>query len=66
LQPDNAGAYSNLGFVYDKLERGSDSIEALKKAVQLKPDDVVAYNNLGASLYKPVDIRKQSMHLSRR
>ena len=52
LQPDNASAYSNLGFVYDRLGKLPQSLEALQKAVRLKPDDAVAHNNLGASFYK--------------
>ena len=52
LQPDNATAYSNLGFAYDKLGKLPEAIAALQNAVRLKPDDAVAYNNLGASFYK--------------
>ncbi len=48
--PDDAGAHFNLGIAYGAT-RNSDEIAEYRKALELDPDLVPGYLNLGAALY---------------
>ena len=43
--------YSNLGLMYYYLNRPVDAIEALRKSVELSPNDHLAWSNLGDALW---------------
>lgn len=44
-------AYTNLGMMYYYLDRPEDAIEAQRKAVELAPNDHLAWSNLGDALW---------------
>lgn len=46
-QPNASGPWTNLGIIYAKTKRRDAAIQALARAVQLKPDNAVAWNWLG-------------------
>ena len=45
----NADAYYYLGNSYFRMYRYKDAINAYRKAIEIKPDYLLAYNNLGTS-----------------
>lgn len=47
LEPRNAEAYNNLGYVLKKLGKNTEAMEQYNKAVQLNPQCVECLNNLG-------------------
>ena len=47
VNPGNATAYNNLGFMYYQQQRWEESIAACQKAVELKSDYAEAYWNMG-------------------
>jgi tetratricopeptide (TPR) repeat protein len=47
LDPQRAGAYINLGAIYNLLDQVDDAIPALRRAIQLDPHRAEAYYNLG-------------------
>jgi tetratricopeptide (TPR) repeat protein len=50
LYPDDVGAHFNLGIAYGSLNSPQEAAE-YKRAVEIDPDYVPAYLNLGASLF---------------
>lgn len=50
LYPQDAGAHFNLGVAYGAMGN-SDEIAEYRKALEIDPDLVLAYLNLGAALY---------------
>jgi tetratricopeptide (TPR) repeat protein len=50
LDPDSAGACSNLGNALNDQDRFDEAIECFERAIQIKPDFPDAYNNLGNAL----------------
>jgi len=52
VDPKNALAANNAGFIYSKLQRIEDSIEWTKKAIEIDPKRSVAYQNLGDLYYQ--------------
>jgi tetratricopeptide (TPR) repeat protein len=50
LYPQDAGAHFNLGIAYGALGR-QDEISEYNRAIEINPDLVLAYLNLGAALY---------------
>jgi len=52
LEPDNAGARSNLGAAYVQLGRYDDAIAEYRRAIDLDPDNVAFRFNLGLAHYK--------------
>lgn len=44
-------AYSNMGLMYYYLDRPREAIEALRKSVELAPNDPLAWSNLGDTLW---------------
>jgi tetratricopeptide (TPR) repeat protein len=60
MDPQNALAANNVGFIYSKLQRFDDSIQWTKKAIEIDPKRAVAYQNLGDLYYqlnRPDDAR---------
>ncbi len=47
--PDDWGIYARLGDIYFGLRRFEEAIEYYRKAIELNPDDVDTYNDLGLS-----------------
>ena len=47
INPQNALAANNVGFIYSKLQRFDESIHWTKKAIEIDPKRAVAYQNLG-------------------
>jgi tetratricopeptide (TPR) repeat protein len=47
LDPVRAGAFVNLGAVYNRLEKFDDAIAALRKGIHLDPNRAEGYYNLG-------------------
>ena len=47
VNPDNATAYNNLGFLFYQQQHWAQSVTACQKAVELKPDYAEAYWNMG-------------------
>jgi tetratricopeptide (TPR) repeat protein len=47
LDPRRAGAYVNLGAVYNRLDKFDDAIAALRKGIQLDGNRAEGYYNLG-------------------
>jgi Tfp pilus assembly protein PilF len=47
IDPLRAGAYVNLGAVYNRLDQLDDAIKALRRGIQLDPHRAEAYYNLG-------------------
>lgn len=52
MDPRNALAANNAGFIYSKLQRYDESIQWTKKAIEIDPKRAVAYQNLGDLLYR--------------
>ena len=52
MDPKNALAANNVGFIYSRLQRFDDSIQWTKKAIELDPKRAVAYQNLGDLYYQ--------------
>ena len=52
LDPNNYGAYNNLGAAYQNLNQFNEAINIYKKLILIKPDFSEAYNNLGNCLVK--------------
>lgn len=46
LDPLRAGAYVNLGAVYNRLEQYDDAIQALRRGIQIDPQRAEGYYNL--------------------
>jgi len=46
-QPEDPGAYYNLGVIHGRQGMVDDAINAYKKAIQIKPDFAEAYYNIG-------------------
>ncbi len=60
MDPKNALAANNIGFIYSRLQRFDDSIQWTKKAIEIDPRRSVAYQNLGDLYYqlnRPDDAR---------
>jgi peptidoglycan/xylan/chitin deacetylase (PgdA/CDA1 family)/uncharacterized caspase-like protein len=60
MDPQNALAANNVGFIYSRLQRIDDSIQWTKKAIEIDPKRAVAYQNLGDLYYqlnRPDDAR---------
>ena len=49
LNPEDAGAYYNMGISYDNIEAYEKAIEAYQKAIELNPEDAGVYYNMGIS-----------------
>jgi len=47
LDPNDADAVYNLGYMYIKLDKHSEAIEPFKRAIEIRPDFKYAYSNLG-------------------
>ncbi len=47
IEPDNADAYYNLGYMFVKQEKFKEAAEEFKKAIELRPNFEFAYSNLG-------------------
>jgi tetratricopeptide (TPR) repeat protein len=52
VDPLRAGAYVNLGAVYNRLDKIDDAIKALRRGIQLDPRRAEAYYNLGLAYRK--------------
>ncbi len=52
MDPKNALAANNVGFIYSKLMRIEDSIQWTRKAIEIDPKRSVAYQNLGDLYYQ--------------
>ena len=63
--PDHATIPNILGAVYTGLGRHIESIGYLRKAIKLKPDYYVAYNNLGNAFNNIGDYEKASISLKK-
>ena len=50
LDPNLPGVHSNLGNIFNALEKFSEAENALRKAILLKPDFAAPYSNLGNTL----------------
>ena len=48
LRPDSWIGFNDLGLFYDRQNKYPESIAALRKAIELTPDNAQAYLNLGA------------------
>jgi tetratricopeptide (TPR) repeat protein len=46
-EPDNAAAWNHLAVGYRNLRQYNDALDAAEKAVQLAPEDAIAWRNLG-------------------
>jgi len=60
MDPKNALAANNVGFIYSRLQRIDESIQWTKKAIEIDPKRAVAYQNLGDLYYqlnRPADAR---------
>jgi Tfp pilus assembly protein PilF len=51
LDPTNPAAYNNLAARYTESGREDKGFEYFTKAIQLKPDEALYYNNFGDALY---------------
>src|SRR5437879_7731122 len=49
LDPLRAGAYINLGAVYNRLDQMDDAIAALRRGIQLDHNKAEGYYNLGVA-----------------
>ena len=47
LDPTRAGAYVNLGAVYNRMEQYDDAIQILRRSIQVDPKRAEGYYNLG-------------------
>jgi len=63
LDPNNEFALRNLGGIYGKLNRYSDSIDILKKALIQNPDDMQSEYGLAIAYFYSQDIEKADEHL---
>ncbi|MCU0287135.1 MAG: tetratricopeptide repeat protein, partial [Acidobacteria bacterium] len=52
LYPNYTLAYSNKGYVLNKLGQYEEAVKILKDAIDLNPEDSQAYNNIGIALRK--------------
>ncbi len=52
MDPKNALAANNAGFIYSKLQRFDESIQWTKQAIQIDSKRAVAYQNLGDLYYQ--------------
>jgi Flp pilus assembly protein TadD len=52
-KPDDANAHFQLGFVLTRLGRGDEAEAPYRRAIELDPKMVAAYQNLGTLLAKP-------------
>lgn len=50
ISPENIEALNQLALVYQKIKEWDKSIDALKKALRLKPNDAAAHANMGNAL----------------
>lgn len=60
MDPKNALAANNVGFIYSRLQNTDESIAWTKKAIDIDPRRAVAYQNLGDLYYqlnRPEDAR---------
>ena len=48
--PDNPMVPNIIGILYRKLGRIPEAVESFRKVIELKPDAIAAYNNLGNAL----------------
>lgn len=46
-EPDHTGVWNDVGHMYNVMQRYSDAIEPLQKAIAINAYDPYAYNNLG-------------------
>jgi len=46
LYPDNAAAYSNLGYFYSRLGRYDEAIDAAKESIRINPRQIGPYNSI--------------------
>ena len=56
--PEYAEAYNNMGLALKEQGKSKEALEALKKAVSLKPNFVEAYNNMGNVLVDQNNLEK--------
>lgn len=52
LQPNNADAVYNLGYMFTKLKKWNEAIESFNKALEIRPNFEYAYANIGNSYYE--------------
>ena len=50
LDPDDAGAWYNKGFVFDSLDRFDEALQCYDRALELDPDYVSAWYSRGIAL----------------
>src|SRR5438128_956085 len=64
LDPLRAGAYINLGAVYNRLEQYDEAIEVLRRGIQLDTHRAEGYYNLGLAYRrrKQLDLAIQAYH----
>jgi predicted Zn-dependent protease len=64
LDPLRAGAYINLGAVYNRLEQIEDAIQVLRRGIQLDTHRAEGYYNLGLAYRKKkqLDLSVQAYH----
>ena len=51
-EPKNTGAWYRLGFVYVKLDRYNDAVEAYRQGLRIDPDNASAWHALGFVYFK--------------
>ena len=54
-EPDNAGAWQELGFAYFEMGRFADAASAYRRATEADPDGAVLWSSLGESLVMASD-----------
>ncbi len=50
-EPENAYAWTSLGFAYDNLDRYNDALEAHRHAISIDPENAYAWYHLGNACY---------------
>ncbi len=65
LQPDHAGALSNLGLAYAETDREEQAIDCYRKALDLDPRFSQAHFNLARLLYKQGEIEQAIFHFKK-
>jgi len=65
LQPDHAGALSNLGLAYAETDREEQAIDCYRKALDLDPQFSRAHFNLARLLYKQGKIEQAIFHFKK-